>query len=122
MILLWWIGSAVDNRAEYEKNRKEFEEFVRRHESAEWVRTISWYVLGRDGITGEYLLSEAGKGRDDKEVGGLCEAYYCIGEELLAKGRKADAVEYFRRSIETGRDDYVEYISSRVLLEDLTNE
>ena len=59
--------------------------YVSANSSNEWIRTISKFYLGIDGLSEELVLAEAQKGTDDRvRVERLCEAYYYLGT-LLSK-------------------------------------
>jgi len=96
---------------------EEFENYVKSSRSEKWVRTISRYYQWMYGLTESDVLSAAQAGRDKKEVRQrLCEAYYYIGEEMLWKGDRKAAEEFFNKSLETRAYDFREYGSSKAML------
>jgi lipoprotein NlpI len=71
-------------------------------------------------MTEQSVFEEARKGNDGKEVNErLCEAYYYIGVKRLVAGKRKDATDYFTKSAETDVKAFDEYISSKVLLEQM---
>ena len=99
----------------YGKELKNFRNYVEGEKSHAWVRTISRYYLG--DIKEDEVISEAKKGKDDREINQrLCEAYYYIGEERLWKGDRKGALDFFHRSVETGVTGLNEYISAEGMI------
>ncbi|MGD0279952.1 MAG: tetratricopeptide repeat protein [Smithella sp.] len=92
--------------------------YVRETGSDAWVRSISMYYLGK--ISKDRLLAEAKKGKDDKDSNGrLCEAYYYMGEAMWFDKDKKGALDCFKKSLETGINNYVEYNQAKILLKKL---
>ncbi len=79
-----------------------------------WV--LEWYQhlldFGCDRIGEKELLTAAGDSRRCQ-----CEGQYFIGIRRLSKGDRTGAVEHFRRSVDTGVFDFLEYNWSRRFLE-----
>jgi len=106
----------------YKDYLQQFKQYVRSNRSREWIRTISKYYLGYNGMTEEKIISEANNGKNTREVTDrLCEAYYYLAEMRLIKGDRQVAEELFNKSIE--KDDYhcIVYTSAKAMLKLMKN-
>ncbi|MBI5076694.1 MAG: tetratricopeptide repeat protein [Nitrospirae bacterium] len=82
----------------------------------QWIVQLAGYLLG-DSMNEGKLIEEAKKGKDTDDINGrLCEAYYFIAEKLLLQGATGMAEEYFRKSIDTGVQDFMEPETSKAML------
>lgn len=94
--------------------------FVSSNASTAWIRILTKYVLGMDGVTETKVLEKARLGKGNKEIQErLCEAYYYVGEQRLWQGDRKGAEEFFRKSIETNQSNFEEYVTSKAMLENM---
>jgi tetratricopeptide (TPR) repeat protein len=81
---------------------KHLAELVSRHESDKWIRIVSRYYLGSQGVGEREVLEESGKGKTGKETRErLCEAYYYLGLKRLVSGNREGAEDFFRKCLDT---------------------
>lgn len=74
LVISIWLSNGNDKDAV-----DRLRQHVSSHSSNEWIRTISKYYLGIDGLTEQLVLAEANKGSDDgARMERLCEAYYYL--------------------------------------------
>ena len=86
--------------------------------SSSFIRTISNYYPGTNGLAEKEVLEEAKRGKDDRQIRGqMCEAYFYLGEERMWKGNRRGAKEYFQKSVDTNVYNFIEYQDSKVILE-----
>lgn len=79
-----------------------------------WPGQVIALYLGR--TSPEQVLA-ATADRDEKRRRELeCEAFFYIGQYHLLKGRRPKAAEFFRKAVETGVTDFIEYQSAKVQL------
>jgi rhomboid protease GluP len=83
----------------------------------DWPGPVFSLYLGR--AAPEEVLEATGD--NDKKVQGerQCEAFFYLGQYYLLRGEKEKAVEMFRRAIDTGVTDFIEYGGARAELERL---
>jgi lipoprotein NlpI len=95
----------------------ELRDYVKGSSSTEWMRTISNYYLGIDGLTEQTVLDAARHSANEKEKQiRVCEAYYYLAEERIWKGNKKGAQEFFAKSVETKQYSAPEYRLSKAML------
>jgi len=105
------------SKEEYYISLHEFRKYVMYNKSSGWIRLISKYYLGMDGVTEATILLKARNVDNEKEKNErLCEAYYYLGERRLMKGDRKGAEEFFNKSIETNTINSLEYTSSKAML------
>jgi lipoprotein NlpI len=75
-----------------------------------------WYfsiiALYLDKATPEQVLESARHNDPTVQNNQLCEAYYYIGNYHLWNGRNDQAAEMFKKCVETGVQDYLEYTAA----------
>jgi tetratricopeptide (TPR) repeat protein len=102
--LLLIIASMKKTQLAYEDSIEKLRGYVNNNPSDEWVRTISKYYLGMDGLSERDVLKEARNAATTEEIRTrLCGAYYYLGEARWFKGDRQGAVAFFINSIDTVR-------------------
>jgi lipoprotein NlpI len=76
-------------------------------EGKRWPGAVLRLLAGK--ARGDEVLQEAADGTPDEQAANLCEAYFYLGQLALAKGDKAGAAGWFRKSVDTGVLTYMEY-------------
>ncbi|MCA9623318.1 MAG: tetratricopeptide repeat protein [Myxococcales bacterium] len=72
-----------------------------------WPEPIFRFYLGR--LSQRALLTKA-KDRDPRrQLEKECEAYYYVGQELLAAGQRKAAAGFFKKAVATGISEFIEY-------------
>ncbi len=101
---LWLtIASMKKSQQSYENAINELRGYVNNNPSQEWIRTISKYYLGMDGLTEGSVLSEAeNTEKADERYARRSVAYYYLGEARWFKGDREGAAELFQASISNG--------------------
>lgn len=106
--LLLLTALAKTSKGEYKKSLSDLRAFVKANASEEWIRTVSKYYLGMDGVNEARLLKSAKTGDDEALTKDhLCNANYFIAEKRLTEGNRKGARESFRKSAESGLEHYV---------------
>ncbi len=80
-----------------------------------WPGQVVSMFLG--GVTLEPVLTAAADPDPKKQREQLCEAYFYVGEYLLLHSRRDEAVTMFRRALDTGVTEFLEYTGAKVELE-----
>lgn len=115
------IVSAHLSHDKYKMALKRLKNYMRWSGSSEWIRTLSKYYLGLDGLDEKDILIEATKCEDKQEIEErLCEAYYYLGEKRILEGNRKGAEEFFRKSVETKIYSFIEYQNSLTILTMMT--
>jgi lipoprotein NlpI len=73
-----WLLITLRKVSEERANRylEEFRAYVNSNSSSLFIRTISNYYLGTNGLVEKVVLEEAKRGKDDRQIRGqMCEAY-----------------------------------------------
>ena len=86
--------------------------FVKDQLPTQWPRPLLDFALGT--ATAEFLVDAARRSSAPQES--LCEAYFYIAERYRAEGSPARAVEYWRKSVDTGMVEYLENGASKLRL------
>lgn len=73
----------------------------------DWPRPIAEHLAGR--LTESKLLESIGKEDPETSIQRYCEAYFYLGQQALVAGRTAEAAEYFRKTINTDVQSFVEW-------------
>lgn len=99
--------------------REDFRAHLRTGSLPKFIRTVSKFLLGMDGVTEKGVLEEARRGKNDQEIRDrLCEAYFYLGKERAVKGDRMGAEEFFRKTVETAVYDFDEYQAAKAELRD----
>lgn len=104
----------------YQLSLKKLRDYVNNSPSDEWIRTVSGYYLGFEGITEETVLNEAKKEKNAfARRMNLCEACYYLGAAQLGKGNRIRARKFFNRSVDTKSYASGEFYMSQALLKQI---
>jgi len=76
----------------------------------DWNSKVGHYLAGQLGEPD--FLAAARDANPKTEAGQLCEAYFYAGSKYFFAGDKGNAMDYFQKSIATGKKGYDEYDSA----------
>ena len=110
---LWALAVARSGADPTEKLR----EYAGTHDDKGWPFPLVTLLLGETGP--DDCLAAAADPDPEKQRGNLCEAHFYIAEHLLQAGDTAGAATHFRNCLETGAEDYNEFMLAREELERL---
>src|SRR5215470_4024011 len=117
-LFLWLMRSRL---GESDAANKELAAFLDKRRNAtpeEWTSKVAGHLLGN---VSEADLFAAAKSSDAKKERGLfCEAWFFAGMKQLLGGDEATAADYFRKCIDTGQTNFVEYQLAQSELKALT--
>jgi lipoprotein NlpI len=74
---------------------------------SDWPRPIAEHLAGR--LTESELLKSIGKEDPETSIQRYCEAYFYLGQQALIAGRASEATDYFRKTINTDVQAFVEW-------------
>ncbi len=79
-----------------------------------WPVPVLHFFLGK--LSAPRLLAEAKHHDRPIELERLCEANYYIGQQHMIRGRKRQAAKLFKRAVDTGISNFVEYTGAKAEL------
>jgi lipoprotein NlpI len=82
--------------------------------SVRWPNSVIQFYLG--AVSAQDVLSSAKNPDPVDNNNQLCEAYFYIGEDVLAHGRQEEAKQFFEKSVATGVTSFFEYHGAMVEL------
>ena len=83
-------------------------------DKADWPGPVIALYLGR--ASPEQVLAATADKNQNRQRELECEAFFYVGQFHLLSGQRPKAAEFFRKAIETGLTDFIEYQSAKVEL------